>query len=154
DAGVAIYDNGIARSVSTPGFIDSNLIEFSSSAGALYGYDTRTSPSGFRKMSLNPLGVSIVSVKGSDLGGEFKYNNGNVYGANGRVIDPETVNTLGTFSGANSLGFVPDASVNRVFFATVVGGASVTLQAFDQQTFALVGTLSIPGVVGAPVGMV
>jgi hypothetical protein len=152
-AGVAIYDDGVARSVTTPTFAGNNLIEFSSSAGALYGYDTETSSSGFRKMALNPSGVSNVAASTATLGGDFKYDNGNVYGANGRIINPETVTTLGTFSGANSLGFVSDASVNRVFFATIIG-SSVKLQAFDQQTFGLVGTLDIPGVVGSPAGMV
>jgi hypothetical protein len=155
EAGVAIYDDGVARPITATVFAGNRLIEFSSSAGALYGYDTQSSgSSGFRKMAINPSGVSVVATSTAAIGDDFKYDNGSVYGANGKVINPETVATLGTFSGANSLGFVPDASVNRVFFATVIGGSSVTLQAFDQQTFSLVGTLDIPGVVGAPVGMV
>jgi hypothetical protein len=154
EAGVGIYDDGVVRPTAASVFAGNRLIEFSSSAGALYGYDVQSSGStGFRKMALNPSGVSVVATNTAALGDDFKYDNGNVYGANGRVINPETVATLGTFSGANSLGFVPDASVNRVFFATIIG-SSVTLQAFDEQTFGLVGTLSIPGVVGSPVGMV
>jgi hypothetical protein len=57
--GVAIYDNGIVRTVTTPQNPTTNLIEFSSSPSRIYGINTENSEDGFRRMTVNSDGVTV-----------------------------------------------------------------------------------------------
>jgi Bacterial Ig-like domain (group 3)/Calx-beta domain len=153
--GVGVYDDGVVRSVTTPVHTGSNVIEFSSSAATLYGLNNETSEFGFRKMLVSASGVSVISTLTTAISGsgDIKYDNGNIYASNGRAINPETGSTLGTFSVVNSLAFVPDASVGRIYFVTG-SGSSTALQVFDQKTFLPVGSLNIPNVNGNPLRLI
>ena len=150
--GVAIYDNGVQRPTTTASHTGSNVIDFGTYGAKLYGYNNETTDFGFRRMIVDGAGVSIVSSTATSITGfgtDIKYDNGNVYSSTGRAINAETGGSLGTFSGANSLAFVPDSTVKRVYFVNG-SGSSTTLQAFDQTTFLPVGSLPIPGVSGTP----
>ena len=154
--GVAIYDTGIPR----PTIITNNnlteVIEFAPWPSTLYGYNNESTGFDYRKMLVNAAGVSIVTNPTSGLGGfnlDLKYDNGRIYASNGRVINAESGATVGTFSGASSLAFVPDGSVKRTYFVAGTGGPT-TLQAFDQNTFSVVGVLGISSVSGTPLKMI
>jgi hypothetical protein len=54
-AGVAIYDNGIQRPITTPRHTGSNVIEFGS-ATRLYGYNNESTEYGFRRMTVDASG--------------------------------------------------------------------------------------------------
>jgi CSLREA domain-containing protein len=153
--GVAIYDNGVQRSNTVPAAFLTETIEFSSSSTTLYGYNNESSEFAFRKMTVSASGVSITSTNFSLISGfnlEIKYDGGKLYASNGRVIDPEAGTVIGTFP-AFSNAFVPDATVQRAYFITG-SGSSTTLQAFDSNTFGLVGSLAIPGVNGTPASLI
>jgi hypothetical protein len=154
--GVGIYDDGVLRSVTTPSYPASNVIEVSSAASTLYGYNNESSSFGFNTMAVSPAGVSVTSTVSNVISGydaNIKYDRGYIYASTGRVIDPGTGTIAGTFMGVNSQAFVPDSTVNRVYFVTG-NGNSTTLQAFEQNTFLPVGSLSIPGVIGDPLGLI
>jgi hypothetical protein len=152
-AGIAIYDNGVPRSKETARHTGSNVIQFSASASRLYGYNNQSTEYGFRRMLVDPTGVSVVDVTsdlvyGADV--DIKFDGGLIYATSGRVIDPEALLLLGTFvfpgAGAGTL-VLPDSKVGRVFFLTG-SGPTRTLFAFDQRTFLPVGSLNIPDVSG------
>ncbi|MDX6384781.1 MAG: hypothetical protein QOK48_2354 [Blastocatellia bacterium] len=154
--GVAIYDSGTPRPNEIGNANLSEAIEFSASASRLYGYNNESTEFGIRKMLVNPFGVSITSTLSTGIQGfgvDIKYDNGNIYSSGGKVINAETGVTVGTISGVNSLAFVPDATVKRVYFVSGTGGPT-TLEAFSQDTFQPVGSLSIPGVNGTPLSMI
>jgi trimeric autotransporter adhesin len=154
-AGVAIYDNGIMRPQVTASHTGSNAIEFSASASTLYGYNNETSEFGFRKMLVDNAGVAITNVTQNLLSGysvDIKYENGRIYSTTGLVLDPETLDLLGAYALPNSFGNLvqPDASVGRTFFlADSFSSSKMELLAFNQSTFASLGSQEIAGVSGS-----
>lgn len=153
--GVAIYDNGVMRSTTTPGHTGSNVIDFSDSPNVLYGYNNETTEYGFRTMAVSASGVTTTNVASnliSGFGSDFAYDNGRIYATNGRVLDPVTKTLLGTFSASGSC-MVPDSSIRKTFFLTG-SGSTYTLRSFCQDTFVPLGTLSITGVSGTPSSLV
>lgn len=151
-AGVAIYDNGTPRATTTARHTGSNVIEYSSSASTLYGYNNETTEFGFRKMSVTNSGVSVVSTTSNVIGGfgvDIRYDNGLIYSTTGQILNPETGALVGQFSGVFGL-VVPDSASGRVYFLTGIGSSTLTLKAFDLNTMTQTGTLNITGVSGNP----
>ena len=153
-AGVGIYDNGVSRSNVTAGHTGSNVIEFGPSATTLYGYNNETTEFGFRTMSVDATGVTILDVTQnliSGFGVDIKYDGGRIYSTNARVIDPVTKTLIGTFAVDTLFGQVqvePDSSVDRVFFLTTGTNNIKILQAFDVNSLGFVGSLGISSVNG------
>src|SRR5439155_14234488 len=117
--GVAVYDNGVRRPLTTPANIGSDFITFGASASTLYGFGFG---SGLQKMSVTPSGVTVVNSKSDNttIVGDFKFDNGLMYLPFGQVYNPETATLVGTFTMTNG-GFAqvePDSSVGRVYFLT------------------------------------
>jgi uncharacterized repeat protein (TIGR01451 family) len=150
-ASVVIYDNDIFRPTTTPASATINAIA-AASAERLYGYNAQSSGANLSRLAVSPFGVSVLDATPyGGLGADIEFDNGLIYGTNGRVVDPEARALVGTFSGVSSSGALvePDASAGRVFFLTGTGAAR-TLLAFDARTFLPVGALSVSGVSGAP----
>lgn len=150
-AGVAIYDTGVQRPVTTPGHTGSNVIQFSADASRLYGYNNETTEFGFRRMTVGDSGVAVVDATPNLITGfgvDIRFDGGRIYTTTGRVIDPEALTIIGTFADISFGSLVaPDSTVGLVFFLT--GSApTVQLRAFDPATFLQVGAIDIPGVVG------
>jgi sugar lactone lactonase YvrE len=157
--GVAVYDNGVRRPQTTlSNDTESTHIAFSTSASTLYGFSLRNG--GLQKMSVSASGVSVVKhTPKSTPGGDFKFDNGFLYMPLGQVYDAETATLVGTFNLSSIIAGIgttvePDLSVGRVFFLTGEDAfrdddiRTLTLRAFDRNTFLPVGTLEIPNVVG------
>jgi hypothetical protein len=147
--GVAIYDDGVPRSVSTPGHTGSNVIEPSDSPSILYGYNNETTEFGFRVMSVNNSGVQVTSVREGLLSGfgvDIRFDNGLVYATSGRVINPSTLTLVGTYAASGPV--CPDSSTGRVYFLS--GYGSIQLKIFDQSTFVSLGEVTIPTTSGSP----
>jgi C1A family cysteine protease len=148
--GVAIYDNGVQRPNATARTTISNVIEFSASASTLYGYNNETSEFGFRTMAVDQSGVSVANMTRSLISGygtDIEFDAGLIYATSGRVVDPEALTLAGTY-GASGL-VEPDSTIDRTFFLT-----GNTLLAFDQDTFAPVGSLAIEGITGTPSSLI
>jgi hypothetical protein len=160
-AGVAIYDNSVQRPTTTPGHTGSNVIEFSAFASRLYGYNQESTEFGFRRMTVDASGVTVLDVFDSFMGDlisgfgvDIKFDGGRIYTTSGRVIDPEARTVLGTFSGAASVSVRPDSVLGRVFFLIPTGGPTVKVSAYDLNTRQLLGTEEVPGVSGSPSNLV
>ncbi|HEX8283965.1 MAG TPA: Calx-beta domain-containing protein [Pyrinomonadaceae bacterium] len=140
--GVAIYDNGVQRPVTTPDRVGGDYIEFSSSPSVLYGQDGSSTDYGFRTMVVAPCGVSTAKIFLGPSAGfhDFKIANGVGYGSAGRAFDPTTGVILGTFSNAGSLG-VAEPKAGRYYYLS-----GSVLRVYDLKTYLVVGELLIPGV--------
>jgi len=146
-AGVAIYDSGVKRPVETPGHTGSNDIEFSASESTLYGLNT-DGEYGFRTMTVDSSGVSIVAVA-SDLfkpPASFDFQNGLVYASSGRVMNPTSLQLLGTYS-VKDYGAVRvvDSLVGRAFALTTSDFYNYSLEVFDLDDFTLQASQIISG---------
>jgi len=159
-AGVAVFDGAVMRATVTPGHTGSNVIEFSASAGTLYGYNNETSEFGFRRMAVDASGVTVsdvfTSFDGDLIGGfgvDIKFHNGLIYTTTGRVIDPVARTVVGNLD--PSLGFgalvEPDATKARVFTLAFDGALSTwMIRAYDASTLQSLGIEIVSGISGDP----
>jgi hypothetical protein len=148
-AGVAVYDDGVRRTNMTPGHTGSNVIAFGATADRLYGYNNETTEFGFRRMTIDANGVSILESTQNVISGfgvDIAYAGGVVYATSGAAIDPETRSLLGTFTFSSFFNFAaalaPDAANQRVYFLTM-GSGSWQIEGFDTATFTSVGVATI-----------
>ncbi|HJQ31230.1 MAG TPA: Calx-beta domain-containing protein [Pyrinomonadaceae bacterium] len=161
--GVAVYDDGVQRPNVTGVFHTINVIEYSASPLVLYGHNNSTTEGGFRKLAVEPCGVSVLGVRESLLWGtDFKIENGLAYSTSGRVADPESGTLVGTFpvtadlsSGYYPSSVVVDSAAGRIYFFVSendgfnTGNRTLLVRAYDLRTFLHVGTLAVPNVLGA-----
>jgi hypothetical protein len=156
-AGVAIYDNGVQRPNETARHTGSNVIEGMNTANRLYGYNNETTEFGFRRMDVDASGVRVVDVTRdliSGFGADIALDGGRIYASTGQVINPESLTLIGTHPGIGYGALVrPDWTVGRTFFLTS-DGSSHTIQAFDQETLAFIGSIDVPGVYGTPSSLI
>jgi hypothetical protein len=155
--GVAVFDNGIRRGTVAPR--GGNVIEFSPSAGALYGYINESSGFDFYRMSVDSSGVSVQDVftafDGNLINGfhvSIKFHAGLIFTSNGRAVDPVTRTVVGTFNLPEPFTVVePDLATGRVFFIARLGISDrCRIWAFDISNRQLLGTLDVSGVTGEP----
>jgi uncharacterized repeat protein (TIGR01451 family) len=157
--GVAIYDNGVRRSQTTPelGGANINLIQPSSSPSLIYGYDNQFSDFEFSRLTINSSGVSVLdSTSGllSGSGATMVFNGGFVFGSTGRLVAPQTPALVGTFAVEGALSMAgtlwisqvaPDTSLGRAYFLTALGDdLHYHLQAHDIATFLPLKSLEMP----------
>jgi len=149
---VAIYDDDIRRPATASNYFYSNYVEFSASADTLYGLTAGGGSSSYlQKISVSSGGATSanpVTVAGS---GDFRFDNGRLYTPTGQVLDAPSGNLIGTFTdvGSNAL-VIPDSTVGRVYFLTTSypGAPTVTLRAYDLNTFVFLGSSTITGITG------
>ncbi|MBL8414420.1 MAG: PEP-CTERM sorting domain-containing protein [Propionivibrio sp.] len=145
-AGVAIFDDGVIRSITTPTHTGSNVIAFSNDPSVLYGYNNETTEFGFRTMRVDASGVTVTNTTAGLIGffgTDIEFQAGLVYANNGRVVDPALPpSILGTYSAAGAV--EPDSANHLTFF---VDGAR-QLRVFNQDTFVEQATFQIAGING------
>lgn len=159
-AGVAVFDGNVMRATVTPKHTGSNVIEFSASAGTLYGYNNETTEFGFRRMVVDASGVTVsdvfTSFDGNLIGGfgvDIEFHNGLIYTTTGRVIDPVARSVVGSLD--PSLGFgalvEPDATNGRVFTLAFDGALSTwMIRAYDASTLQSLGVEIVSEISGDP----
>jgi len=154
EGGVAVFDNGVPRTKTGPGHsVGSDFLAFSASASKLYGTGQS---SGLTTMAIDASGVTISFQGTLATGARIKFTDGKIFSGLGHVINPDTNTLLGTFTGINNTrAFVPDVSAGRAYYLTNgPSGGTLSLKAFDINTFLSVGTLIISGVNGTPTSLV
>ena len=161
--GVAIFDNGVQRATTTPGHTGSNVIEFSSLPGILYGYNNETTEFGFRRMAVDAAGVTVLTVDSSFTSSlilgtaDIEFAGGLIYASTGRVIDPEAHTLSGTIAGIDfGVQIEPDPNNGRVFFLSLASQGLLpwTIRAFNNQTLALSGSEALPAFSGSPLNLI
>jgi uncharacterized repeat protein (TIGR01451 family) len=141
---VVIYDNGVPRPVTPPYYNQINVIEFGSSASALYGYDNTDTGFGFTRMVVDSNGVSVVDSTGgliSGFGVDMRFDGGKIFATSGTVVNPTNRTVVGSIPVSGPV--CPNVSIGRVFYLS-----GSTLHAFDPNTFVEVGSITISGVSG------
>jgi sugar lactone lactonase YvrE len=153
-AGVAVYDNGVQRPTTGPDHSEgSDFLAFSAVESKLYGTG---SFSGLKTMAVNASGISVSFSSNLASGARIKFRNNMIFTSAGQVINPDLNTLLGTFTGSNSIAFVPDTTAGRVYFVSQdpQSSSNLILKAFSIDTFLLVGSLTITGVSGSPTSLV
>ena len=141
--GVAIYDNGVRRPVTTPVHTGSNSLAFDPNTGILYGFNNESSEFGLRKMAVDAEGVSVLSVTEGlfyKFEDEIEYAEGKLYSRLGQVIDisGDTPTLAGQFDNDFNLinagvEVAPDSNV--VYFLNSTYSPWLALQTFDKNTY-------------------
>jgi hypothetical protein len=164
--GVAIYDNGVKLPNETPHHIGSNVIEFSDSASTLYGYNTE-GEFGFRRMSVDASGVSVVDVTPSLIPGsvtDIEFEAGLIYADSGHVIDPDALTLVTTYLAFDAAtgtmvpasGPVePDSTLRRTFVLyrnTFLSRYAVVV--FDQVDSRGIGSIPLSSPSGTPTSLI
>ena len=153
-AGVAVYDNGVQRPNTGPDHSEgSDFLAFSATESKLYGTG---SFSGLKTMAVNASGISVSFSSNLASSARIKFRNNMIFTSAGQVINPDLNTLLGTFTGSNSIAFVPDTTAGRVYFVSQdpQSSSNLILKAFSIDTFLLVGSLTITGVSGTPTSLV
>jgi hypothetical protein len=119
-------------------------IEFSPDGQRIYGSITFGAGFGFLRLSVGDQGTSVLDVNESFYSDyDLQMDNGVLYSAVGRTIDPKIPVVLSEFGPNGTI--APDARARRVFQIPL----SVTtqeLRVYEVGAFQLLGTLPLPGV--------
>ncbi len=151
--GVAVYENDVRRTLTTPDHTGSNVIEWTEAADTLVGYNNETTDFRVRTMLVNSQGVAIVQALSTGISGfgtDIEYAAGALYATTGVAVNPLTGLTLGTYPGVGTSARVAvNPALDRVYYLS-----GNTLRTYARSTFLLLGTLTIPGVQGTPRNLV
>ncbi len=158
--GVAIYDNGMERPVTTentfPSYTDNNnVIEYGASSAVIYGYNLESSSGDFHKLAVSASGVQTVSgVQNLFFARDVKFDNGLLYSSgplsNAPVVNPETASVVANFTDLGSCGHLvqPDSINGIVYFLVDNCNGTASIRAYNQSSYALLGSTTVPGVKG------
>ncbi len=148
--GVGIFDNGVLRSNVTGTCRCTYALEFAG-AGTL---SASRGDGTIDKLVVDTNGVVLAqSATLARNSPELSAASGLMYAAAGRVFDPESLQHLGAFSGADTgVTVAADAANHRVFFVAR-SGANWALNGYDTRTFSQLGSILLTNVSGTPAGL-
>ena len=153
-AGVAIFSSGTQLPSTTPGHSEgSDSLAFSATGSTLYGTGIY---SGLKSISVSGSGATVATNTSLASGTRIKFSSGRVYSSSGHVIDSASLSLLGTFPFVGTPAFVPDGPNGRAYYLVRDTSTPNTwiLKAFDINTYTLIGSLPIGGVVGDATTMI
>lgn len=142
--GVAIYDRGVMRPLTTDPTTLHNQIEPSSNPNVLFSLDTESSQAGFNRLTVTPDGVSIAATVLNPFNcNDFIQAGGELYSSCGTVVDEATMVPLGQFepnTPSDEFHVVaPYPAAGHVFFISEVQPYYHSLlHVYDRQTFRLI----------------
>jgi trimeric autotransporter adhesin len=145
-SGITIYDSGVARANAwTSG---EGPMSFGSSASTLYVVSGAT----VERLTVDSTGVTAVVALGSASASVtwLQYDNGNLYLSSGQVLNASNGTLLGTFYKSDNTAatgpIVSDSTNGRAFVAPAYSNNSAIVNAFDESTFNLAGSITVNGV--------
>ena len=112
----------------------------------LVGYNTLV-PSSTYRVSITQTGLIVAGSATYLLNGKLKSSGGLIFADSGKIVNPDSLTLVTTLpvSGLHE----PDAVNGHVFFLTLVSSVW-TLRAFELATFAEIGSMPVPGIIGTP----
>jgi hypothetical protein len=166
---VAIYDNGVQRPNTIGGPVD--ILQFSQSASTLYGVDATTTPSNFLRMSVGPLGVSLIDafndlipIPSITITKNMVFDAGLIYTSSGLIVNPAPTPPTAAQNFVvpppdqprTLLVVRPDSSVGRVFFIATQNFPNPhwRLYSFDQATQQVIGWFDLDAALGTPTKLI
>lgn len=164
--GIVIFDDVAPRPLFAPGWSSTAnsyaSIVWGNNASTMYA-DAQSAPTDLYVLSVNANGIQIstdysriLNLPGNNFDIRYDIGTGLLYDDVGEIIDPASGTVLGSF-GASGIP-VPDSSLNQVFIlgqtSSQTNTSNFTIQSFDQKTFQLLSSLTIPNVVGTPTAFI
>ncbi len=163
--GVVVYDDSTARPTgawANSGGAEFASIQWSGDVSTVYG-SAQYFPTDFFVLSTNSQGISLtqkyqaaLQFTSSDLDIHYDAGTDLIYSDGGQVLNPTNGSIVGSFNASGIT--VPDSTLGRVFILgqlqSQAGTTNYTIQAFDQQNFSLIDSMTIPNVVGQPTALV
>ncbi len=147
--GVAVFDNGQPRDLTTPDTANSNSLAFAGPTDQLYGLDSDNYSYNLYPLLLSANGVTNGPAYTGLIDGSFATIEGQgdfLYSSTGRKISVAGPSPLlvGTYTLGNYFrsGVYPAPDSNVVYFVTTYGSV-YDLQTFNKTTFNKTGTVSI-----------
>jgi hypothetical protein len=144
--GVTIYDNGVARPLSTPEHTGASQLVGLATPDRLYGYNDLSTGFQFYTIAVTANGASneretqgLIGRFRTDLVGAA----GRVYGSDGSIVDAERHERVGSLTIGHAI--LPDPVTGRVYVLVNSG-----IDVFDMNTFASLGTIPVSGYEFAP----
>jgi trimeric autotransporter adhesin len=141
--GVALYDDGVMRALTTSPREGGNLIEFASPT-TLYGYNNETTSFYLYRMDVSDAGLTVRSATEGlveEFWNDIRYGSGYLFSVGGTVVDATTGLLAAT---VDVQGLVsPEPTGGRVYYMT-----HTMLYAVSTTTWALIGAEPLPA--GAP----
>jgi hypothetical protein len=162
--GVTIFDDTAARTDKLTTAAHSYVsLQWAGTAATIYA-EEQAQPTNFFTLGVNSSGVTVSNTANNLVSPfsklHFDAGTGLVYTDGGQAIDPLKGTTAGNYAVASPYAGVAaiDSAQNRVFFlghtAAQQNTNTYTLQVFDQKGFNLVGSMTIPNVVGWPTTLI
>jgi hypothetical protein len=145
--GVAVIDDSIMRPTRSQGHTGSNRIEFSNTAGIVFGHNNETTEFGFRRLVITAAGITEVANTWGIVqyfGLDFTYAGGRAFFTNGTIVDPETRSQLGVCAVAGPV--LPSPASGRLY---VLNTGTSELFACSISTYTLAGAVTVPSGGGA-----
>jgi uncharacterized protein (TIGR03437 family) len=135
---VVVYDDDTPRPVSPNYVFACTSIQPSATSARLYCYNGYDTGFQFSRLAVDSHGVTLVDSSNADLIGSFNtqilFNDGRIYATNGKIIDPEKFQLLGTVPVSGQVAV--DGNVAYWLENDASSTSSMTLHAFDATTFA------------------
>jgi len=150
-AGVAAYYKGIKLPGETPGHTGSNAIESANDSNFVVGFNTESTESGVRKMTIDSIsGVTLISTTPNlPMGRNIEYHDRLIYASSGKVLDPFTspptiVGTcqLGIGGSFNYNAVEADIKTNMIYFCSAQN--SLSIKYYKLQTYSFVNDTILP----------
>ena len=146
-AGVAIFENGVMRSVVTQSHTGSNRIAFSNNANWLFGYNNESTEFGLRRLVVDSTGVKEVGVFQNVIGGfstDFIHHNNKLYSTSGKAVDVSNAPYVeGQFFTMYSGAVTFDPGLNLVCYAVYDWQGNIGFRRFNPEKFLTVDSISI-----------
>jgi hypothetical protein len=143
-AGVAVYDNGVARRNRTQGHTGSNRITAGGERNVLYGYNNETTEFGLRRLVADRKGIREEKVWPGAVSGfntDITYAGGRVYHSGGAVWDVRQGAAAGTIPAGGSV--TVDPAAKRAYYLVP---DRRTIEAYDTETMARKESFTVPNV--------
>ncbi len=145
--GVAVYDSGVPRPITTPPQSGPNSIALLD-ASTVVGYDNTSTAFGLWRMAISADGIRVLEHVDNVLNGNdhrIVTNAGTVFSTSGVAVDGATFQALGSFGSAGPI--VPEAMPGMV---AIIGNDGASVQIFDRFLFSSTRTITLPSVNGTP----
>lgn len=149
---VAIFDNGVRRSVTTDvyPFSKNNVIEPSADPSVFFGYNNEGSGFDLMRLQTSASGVTTVTSKTGLLSGfneEMRSYGDRIFATTGIVVDGGEMKKIGKLD-YRGLVF-PDVASARVYYLesrSVTAGSYQSIAAYDPVTLGLIRRLALPAI--------
>jgi sugar lactone lactonase YvrE len=162
--GVAVYDDQTQRTNTFPGWSsgnDINTLAWGKTDSVLMG--SQNEDAGLQTdylFGVDPSGLTLIQTGPTSFNGiganiHSDFGTGLVYSDDGNVADPTDGHIVGSIGASGFV--VPDSSLNRIFVLgqtqAQAGGSGYTIASFDQTNYSFVSSITVPALLGIPIGM-